>query len=69
MKKSAAPDRQWGGYFAAVDDDLVVGAGGGGMTGDTIGELFVLYMDPLRRNEGIGTQLLDAITEQQKAVF
>ncbi|RIW34011.1 N-acetyltransferase [Bacillus salacetis] len=59
-------DRHWGGYFVAGDDDLVVGAGGGGMTGKTTAELFVLYMDPRRRNEGIGTKLLDAITKQQK---
>jgi len=30
-------------------------------------EIFVLYLDPMRRGEGIGTLLLDAITEQQRA--
>ncbi|MGF7127417.1 GNAT superfamily N-acetyltransferase [Natronobacillus azotifigens] len=34
-----------------------------------VGELFVLYLDPTRRNEGIGTKLLDAITQQQKEEF
>ncbi|QQK78209.1 GNAT family N-acetyltransferase [Salicibibacter cibarius] len=58
--------KHWGGYFVALDDGEVVGAGGGGMTGDTTGELFVLYLDPDRRNEGIGTKILDAVTIQQK---
>jgi ribosomal protein S18 acetylase RimI-like enzyme len=31
------------------------------------GEVFVLYLDPERRGEGIGTLLLDAITRQQLA--
>ncbi|MBM7542660.1 GNAT family N-acetyltransferase [Amphibacillus cookii] len=58
--------RSWGGYFVALDHDQVVGAGGGGMTDRQISELFVLYIDPSRRNQGIGTKLLDAITAQQK---
>lgn len=56
----------WGGYFVAIENDEVIGAGGGGMIGDTSGEIFVLYIDPSRRNEGIGSMLLDAITTQQK---
>ena len=32
-----------------------------------VGEIFVLYLDPTRRREGIGSLLLDAITEQQRA--
>ncbi|MFC0523736.1 GNAT family N-acetyltransferase [Pontibacillus salicampi] len=56
----------WGGYFVAVEKGKVVGAGGGGMIDNRVGELFVLYLDPTRRNEGIGTKLLDIITQQQK---
>lgn len=59
-------NKEWGGYFVAMEKDKVVGAAGGGMTSETTGELFVIYLDPTRRNEGIGTLLLDAITEQQK---
>ncbi len=62
-------DRHWGGYFVAVENDEVIGAGGGGMIGEDEGEIFVLYLDPNRRNEGIGTILLDAITHQQKEEF
>ncbi|MGV3487373.1 MAG: GNAT family N-acetyltransferase [Tuberibacillus sp.] len=60
--------KEWGGWFVALDNEVVVGAGGGGMTGPSTGELFVLYLDPNRRNEGIGTLILDAVTQQQKAL-
>lgn len=58
--------RDWGGYFVAVENSKVVGASGGGMIGKETGELFVIYLDPTRRNEGIGTLLLQAIAAQQK---
>lgn len=62
-------DRHWGGYFVAVEEDEVIGAAGGGMTDEDTGEIFVLYLDPKRRNEGIGTKLLEAVTKQQKEEF
>ena len=61
----AAP-QGWHGWIVAVDDGLVLGAGGGGMIEAGAGEVFVLYLDPTRRREGIGSLLLDAITEQQR---
>ncbi|MEH7179802.1 GNAT family N-acetyltransferase [Neobacillus vireti] len=61
--------RHWGGYFAAVENSEVIGAGGGGMISDSAGEVFVLYLNPNRRNEGIGSRLLEAITKQQKDEF
>jgi ribosomal protein S18 acetylase RimI-like enzyme len=57
----------WDGWLVAVDRGIVVGAGGGGMIEPDAGEVFVLYLDPARRREGIGTLLLDALTEQQLA--
>ena len=51
----------------AVEDGRVVGAGAGGMTAPGVGEVFVLYLDPVRRGEGIGTLLLEAITAQQRS--
>ena len=65
-KEVTETSKEWGGYFVAVENGQVIGAGGGGLTSDTVGELYVLYMDPDRRNEGVGTRLLKAITEQQK---
>lgn len=56
----------WDGYFVALDDGIVVGAIGGGMVDDDKSEIYVLYLDPERRGEGIGTQLLNHLTEIQR---
>lgn len=57
--------REWNGWFVALDNGNVVGAGGGGLVGKDISELFVMYLDPTRRREGIGRKLLAAITQDQ----
>ncbi|MGG0668290.1 GNAT family N-acetyltransferase [Sporosarcina koreensis] len=69
QKEVLETSKEWGGYFVALEGYEVIGAGGGGMIEETSGEVFVLYLDPSRRNEGIGTMLLDAITKQQKEEF
>ncbi|MFP7479496.1 GNAT family N-acetyltransferase [Terribacillus saccharophilus] len=69
LKEVTISNRDWGGYFVAVEEGKVIGAAGGGMIGDEVGELFVIYLDPTRRKEGIGTKLLDAITKQQKEEY
>jgi ribosomal protein S18 acetylase RimI-like enzyme len=67
IRREIAAPEGWDGWIVAVEDETVVGAGGGGMTEPGVGEIFVLYLDPTRRGEGIGTLILDAITEQQRA--
>ncbi|WP_053220119.1 GNAT family N-acetyltransferase [Virgibacillus senegalensis] len=66
VKEIQQTDKAWGGWFVAIDEEFVVGAAGGGMTAEKEAELYVLYLDPNRRNEGIGTQLLQSITELQR---
>lgn len=56
----------WDGYFVALDDGLVVGVIGGGMIDEGKSEVYVLYLDPRRRGEGIGTQLLNHLTDIQR---
>lgn len=51
-----------------MDGEEVVGAIGGGLTGPEEAEVFVLYLLPHRRREGIGTRLLDHLTEIQRAM-
>ena len=63
---AAGADRGWQGYVVAVTEaGGVVGAAGGGITDETVGNLYVLYLDVSLRNRGIGTALLDFVTRQQ----
>ena len=67
IRREIAAPEGWDGWIVAVEEETVIGAGGGGMTEPGVAEIFVLYLDPTRRGEGIGTLILDAITEQQRA--
>lgn len=69
LREVTESNRDWGGYFVAVENGKVVGAAGGGMIDEEVGELFVIYIDPKRRNEGIGSKLLDTFTKQQKEEY
>jgi ribosomal protein S18 acetylase RimI-like enzyme len=60
----ANPPR-WGGYQVVEDaGGRVLGAAGGGITAPGRGELFVIYLDPRERGSGLGTILLDRVTDQ-----
>lgn len=58
-------DFGWNGWFVASEDGRVLGAGGGGMIDQDCAELFVLYLDPQRKRQGIGSRLLESITADQ----
>jgi GNAT superfamily N-acetyltransferase len=60
---------EWHGYFIAEMGGVIVGAIGGGMNDDTAGEVYVLYLDPTLRGQGIGTRLLDFFTKIQKHTY
>lgn len=65
---AAGGARTWQGYVVAVSDrGEVLGAAGGGVTDRASGQVFVLYLNPSLRGRGIGTALLDFVTEQQKS--
>jgi ribosomal protein S18 acetylase RimI-like enzyme len=67
VEAELGPSREWGGWWVAERAGRVVGAGGGGMTGDGVGEVFVLYVEPAQQGHGAGTAVLDAITRGQLA--
>jgi N-acetylglutamate synthase-like GNAT family acetyltransferase len=58
----ALPD--WFGYQVVEEDGRVLGAAGGGMTDATAGELSLVYLESAERGRGLGTLLLDRVTEQ-----
>jgi GNAT superfamily N-acetyltransferase len=66
VRREVEQPEGWSGWLVAEADGEVLGAGGGGLTAAGVGELFVLYADPARRGEGVGTALLRAITERQR---
>lgn len=66
VRREIAPSGTfWLGYLVAEVDGVVVGAAGGGMADGSTGQLLVVYLDVDRRGEGIGTELLEAVTAQQ----
>ena len=65
QKEILHTDFYWNGWVVAVENERVIGAGGGGFLAETVAELFVLYLDPARKREGIGSRLLERITADQ----
>ena len=61
----APPDRL--GYQVVEEDGRVLGTAVGGLTAPGTGELHVIYLEPGERGRGLGTLLLDRITEQVRA--
>src|SRR5690606_11697132 len=55
--------------FIAEMNGNIVGAIGGGMTSTTAGEVYVFYLDPEMRGQGIGTRLLTFFTKIQKHTY
>jgi ribosomal protein S18 acetylase RimI-like enzyme len=58
---------EWFGYQVVEEDGLVLGAAGGGMSGPSAGELSPIHLESARRGRGLGTLLLDRVTEQIRA--
>ena len=57
----------WQGYVVAVaPDGQVLGAAGGGVSEGAVGQVYVLYLRMDLRGRGIGTALLDFVTDQQR---
>lgn len=64
LEEVTKTSRSWNGWIVAIGGGEVIGAGVGGMISDNHGELFVLYADPERRKEGIGSMILEAVTRE-----
>ncbi|WP_051317336.1 GNAT family N-acetyltransferase [Ectobacillus panaciterrae] len=52
-------------WYVALEDDIVVGTIAGGPIDSQTGEIFGFYVDYERRGQGIGTLLLDFLTDIQ----
>ena len=60
------PDGQPG-WLVAEEGGAIVGAIRGGLVEATAGEIFQLYVAPAHQRRGIGTRLLQVMTDQQLA--
>ncbi|WP_328466085.1 GNAT family N-acetyltransferase [Actinoplanes sp. NBC_00393] len=67
-KAVAATPPDWLGYQVVTDSQRVRGFAAGGIVGPGVGELFTLYLDPGERGRGLGTLLLDRVTDQLRAL-
>lgn len=65
-KEITETNRVWNGYFVARINEEVVGAIGGGVDEKGAAEVYVLYLHPSKLGQGIGTKLLDYLTEVQR---
>lgn len=59
----------WHGYIIAEQENTIIGVIGGGMRDKKDSEVYVLYLDPETRQQGIGTLLLNHLTKIQKFTY
>ncbi|GKV54659.1 hypothetical protein NCCP2222_06060 [Sporosarcina sp. NCCP-2222] len=59
----------WHGYYVAVEKGKIAGVIGGGLASEGVGEIYVFYMEPDMRGNGIGTRLLEFYSKLQKHRF
>lgn len=62
-------NEQWHGYYVAEKNSKIVGVISGGITDTKIGEIYVFYLNPYLRNQGLGTILLNFYTKTQKFTY
>lgn len=65
----ATINASWHGYIVAEDAGQIIGVIGGGMRNHVEGEVYVLYLHPEKREKGIGTKLLNHLTDIQKDLY
>lgn len=64
-KESSESSYSWHGYMVAYEGQKNLGCIGGGIEGET-GFIYVLYVDPDHKGQGVGSALLDYLTKYQK---
>lgn len=64
-KESSESSSIWHGYMVAYLGQKILGCIGGAIEGE-IGFIYVLYVDPDHKGQGVGSALLDFLTNYQK---
>jgi len=65
VAKEVSESPGFDGYWVALDDGKVIGATGGAFQSQDVSAIYVLYLDPNRKREGVGSQLVKALTDDQ----
>ena len=65
----ACINAKWHGYIVAEYENEIIGVIGGGMRDLHDGEVYVLYLHPDKRLQGVGTELLNHLTKIQKFTY
>lgn len=69
IKETSTVSRSWSGYYVLEDNNKIVGCIGGGIDDNTVGEIYVLYLDPMEKRKGYGTLLVELFTKIQKSQY
>lgn len=64
-KESSESSPHWHGYIVAHVHQKILGCIGGAIDGET-GFIYVLYVDPKHKGQGVGSALLNFLTKYQK---
>lgn len=59
----------WHGYYVSEQNCAITGVIGGGLISEFAAEIYVFYINPQMRGNGIGTRLLDFFTKIQKHTY
>lgn len=66
LKEIEEVSAKWSGWIVARLDEKVIGVIGGGIVDSKVGKVFVLYVDDGYLRKGIGTRLVNHLTQMQQ---
>lgn len=68
-KEVLETSKYWNGYWVAKRGNQVLGCIGGGVDDQNAGHVYVFYVRPDIKRQGVGSALLEGLTAYQKATY
>lgn len=69
LKEVRETSRNWNGYWVAERDGQILGCIGGGVNEKNAGHIYVFYVLPELKRQGIGSALLEQFTQYQQETY